>query len=600
MKDKFASQRNLKFLLHEVVGTEELLKLKQYQDHEREDLDMMLDTAMRISEDQLFGGFREMDQKVPEYVDGQVKVHPLAREFMGVCGEGGWIAATFPYDHGGLQIPITLDTACSFLFMASNLAAAAYPGLTKGAAHLILSYGTEELKETYVPKMIAGEWQGTMALTEPGAGSSLSDLVTTAQPTDNGYYLISGQKIFISAGDHDGVDNVVHLMLARIKGAPPGVKGISLFVAPKLRPEGDKLVSNDLLTAGLFHKLGYRGCPIVQLSMGENNDCRGWLVGKPNFGLNYMFQMMNEARISVGLQATAVASGAYYSSLKYAKERSQGRQIEAKDPNQPPVLIIKHADVKRLLLFQRSVVEGALSLLLQASLYSDFAEYGQGDQKERSELLLDLLTPVVKSYPAEMGIVSTSAGLQVLGGYGYTDEFPSEQYFRDMRIHAIHEGTTGIQAMDLLGRKVIQKKGAGLKAFVEEVEAAMNSAADRPELAPSAARLKETLELLQSVTRAKLGLMKEGKVAVSLADACLYLELFGVVAVAWQWLKQGVAAAKALEAGVGESETNFYRGKLTTMRYFFHYELSKSKWLSARLLEDDGLTEAMPEEYFSD
>ena len=600
MEEKFVSERNLKFLLHEVLRAEDLTGLAQYQDHDAAGLDMMLDTALRMSGEVLFPALREMDQRPPVLEGGQVRVHPLAGQFMRASGEGGWIAATFPQEAGGLQIPIMVDTACQFVFMAANLAAAAFPGLTKGAAHLILTHASDELRETYLAQMIAGNWQGTMALTEPGAGSSLSDIVVTAEPTDQGHYLISGQKIFISAGDHDGAENVVHLMLARIKGAPAGVKGISLFVVPKLRPENGRLEPNDLSTAGLFHKLGYRGCPIVHLSMGEAGDCRGWLVGRPNQGLGYMFQMMNEARISVGLQAAAVGSAAYYASLKYARERPQGRPVDAKDPNQPPVPIIQHADVKRLLLFQRAVVEGSLSLLLQASRYADLAEHGQGDERQRAALLLGLLTPVVKSYPAEMGIASTSAGLQVLGGYGYTDEFPAEQYFRDMRIHAIHEGTTGIQAMDLLGRKAGAGGGQALEAFARELAGAIDQAAGLPDLAPYALRLEKALGLLGQASKAKLALAGQGRAALFLADATLYLELFGLVAVAWQWLLQGLAAARGLERGAGPSDSAFYRGKLATMRYFFHYELPKAQGLAARLGEVDGLTASLPEEYFND
>ncbi|MFH1034656.1 MAG: acyl-CoA dehydrogenase [Pseudomonadota bacterium] len=600
MEARFVSERNLKFLLHEVLGAGELARLPYYQEHDRQSQDMMLDTALRMSEEVLFPAFRAMDQQPPVLVDGQVKVHALAGEFMRQSAEGGWIGATFPYEDGGLQMPVMLETACQFVFMAANLAAAAYPGLTKGAAHLLLSYGSEQIKETYVPKMIGGLWQGTMALTEPGAGSSLSDIAVTAEPTEQGHYLISGQKIFISAGDHDGVENVVHLMLARIKGAPAGVKGISLFVVPKLRPGQSGLEANDLQTAGLFHKLGYRGCPIVHLSMGEAGDCRGWLLGKPNQGLSYMFQMMNEARISVGLQAAAVASGAYYASLKYAQERPQGRPVEAKDPLQPPVPIIQHADVKRLLLFQRGVVEGSLALLLQASRYADLAEHGQDHEKERAHLLLELLTPIAKSYPAEMGIAATSAGLQVLGGYGYTDEFSAEQYFRDMRIHAIHEGTTGIQAMDLLGRKVTMQGGKAFETFIQEVGQTLEAAGLSPELTPYAARLRQVLDALRDLTAAKLALARQGQMAVFLADATLYLELFGLVAIAWQWLKQGLVAQQGLAASQGPGEAAFYRGKLETLRYFFHYELPKSQGLAARLAEDDGLTARLTEDCFAD
>ena len=600
MSGKFVSQRNLKFLLYEVMQAETVTALPAYQDHDRQSLDLMLATAHRIGEQLLFPAFRAMDLTPPALEDGRVRVNPAVREFMRQCGEGGWVGATFSYDHGGMQLPALINTACIYIFAAANFSASAYLGLTTGAAHLILSYGDEHLKETYVPAMLEGRWQGTMALTEPQAGSSLSDVAVSAQPTDQGYYLISGQKIFISAGDHDGADNIVHLMLARIKGAPPGVKGISLFVVPKLRPEGEDLVPNDLQTAGLFHKLGYRGCPIVHLSMGEAGDCRGWLVGEPHRGLAYMFQMMNEARIGVGKQAAAVATGAYYASLAYARERPQGRPLGDKDPNRPPVPIITHPDVKRLLLFQRAVVEGSLSLILQAAKYVDLSRHGDGEEKERAGLLLELLTPVVKSYPSEMGILSVSAGLQILGGYGYTEEFPLEQYFRDMRIHPIHEGTTGIQGLDLLGRKVPMARGVAAEAFRREVSAVIATAAECPDLEPYGQRLTHALLELGRITQAKLDIAAKGEVELFLADATLYLEAFGLVAVGWQWLKQGLAARRGLDAGPSEADQAFYQGKLTAMRFFFHYELPKLQGLAARLMEDDGLTAQASEAVFFD
>ncbi|MBI5522182.1 MAG: acyl-CoA dehydrogenase [Desulfarculus sp.] len=600
MANKYLSERNLKFLLYEVGQVEELCGLPFFADHDRESFDMMLGTALRISGQLLYPAFRDLDQNPPELVEGQVRVRPVVRQLLEQAGEGGWLSATFPYDHGGMQLPVMVNTACLYAFASANFSASAFLGLTTGAAHLILSFGTPELRETYVPNMLSGRWQGTMALTEPGAGSSLSDVAVSAVPTGQGHYLISGQKIFISAGDHDAVENVVHLMLARIKGAPAGVKGISLFVVPKLRPEDGKLVPNDLNTAGLFHKLGYRGCPIVQLAMGEAGDCHGWLVGEPHKGLAYMFQMMNEARISVGKQATAVASGAYYASLQYAQERPQGRPIAAKDPTQPQVPIIEHADVKRMLLFQRAVVDGSLALLLQCAKYADLAGHGEGEAKDNASLLLDLLTPVAKTFPSEMGILSTSAGLQILGGYGYTDEFPSEQYFRDVRIHPIHEGTTGIQGLDLLGRKVGMQGGRAMKLLAGELARDISAAGQVAELAEYGQRLQAALERLLEVTQAKQELAAAGEVAVFLCDATLYLELFGLVAVAWQWLRQALVAAQALASGVGQSDEAFYMGKLATMRYFFHYELPKAQGLADRLGESDGLTARLDARLFSD
>ncbi|MBI5249351.1 MAG: acyl-CoA dehydrogenase, partial [Desulfomonile tiedjei] len=590
MSDTFVSLRNIRFLLYEVHDVVSLTRYSRFQDHDRETFDMVLDTAFRVGRELLHPKLQEMDRQAPEYVGGRVKVNPMVRAFMTECGEGGWISAAAPFDSGGQQLPRSIVAACMFTWAAANYSASVYPMLTAGAAHLIESFGSTELGEQFIPNMYAGKWQGTMALTEPQAGSSLADITTTAEPTDEGYFRIRGQKIFISAGDHDGVDNVVHLMLARIKGAPAGIKGISLFVVPRMRPNGNDLVFNDVNTAGVFHKLGYRGCPITHLSLGENDDCRGWLIGEQHKGLGYMFQMMNNARIEVGIGAAAIASAAYYASLAYAQERPQGRRITDKDPIQPQIPIIEHSDVKRMLLFQRAIVEGAVSLLLQCGRYSDLVEATEGEEQTRYSLLLDLLTPMAKSYPSEMGIISVSQGLQVLGGYGYCDEFPLEQFYRDIRIHPIHEGTTGIQGMDLLGRKVIIRDGAAFALFLQEVAETMRAASESDRLRSYAVRLEQAMHVLAHVTDHLVGLSRVGDRERFLADATLYLEMFGIVAIAWQWLRQGIAAQKALAGNLANEEAAFYQGKYQTMQFFFHYELPKIEGLSKRLLEADGFT----------
>jgi butyryl-CoA dehydrogenase len=563
---------------------------------------MILDTAMRMGKDLFKPLFEEMDRRAPEYVKGEVRVHPRVRDIMREAGSGGWIASTFPYDVGGQQLPfiigVFLPTA---IFGAANYSAAVYHGLTHGAAGLIVSYGTQEMKDTYLPKMIAGEWQGTMALTEPQAGSSLTDLTTTATPTDQGYYKIKGQKLFISAGDHDGADNIIHLALVRIKDAPPGIKGISLFIIPKKRFRADgALESNDVNCAGIYHKLGYRGAPITQLAFGENDDCRGWLVGEANKGLAYMFQMMNGARIDVGLAAACISSAAYYASLEYARERPQGRKLSSKDPLSPQVPIIEHADVRRMLLFQKAIVEGSLALLVQCGLYEDLEHVTEGEERENYNLLLELLTPVAKSYPAEMGILSCSQGLQILGGYGFCEEFPLEQLYRDVRIHPIHEGTTGIQGMDLLGRKMMMKKGKAAQLYLAQVRKAIREAQDDMELKPFADQLQSAVGQLEKVTAHLFGVAAKEGPEMFLADATLYLEYFGIIAIAWQWLRQAVCARKALQRNPGESDVNFYNGKMSACRYFFGYELPKIEGLATRLLSGDGLTVTMKNEYFED
>jgi len=601
MAEKFVSMRNLKFLLYEVFDVESITRYPRYEEHGREIFDMVLETGLKMSRDVLLPCLSEMDKNPPDLVDGEVKVHPAVRTLMKSCGEGGWIGAHASYERGGQQLPTTITSAFRFLFSAANYSASVFPFLTSGAAHLVESFGSEELFQTYVPRMFSGEWQGTMALTEPQAGSSLTDITTTAFSTDEGYYKLKGQKIFISCADHDGVDNVVNLLLARIQGAPPGVKGISLFVVPKKRIREDgTLEDNDIVTATVYHKLGYRGSPLTQLSLGEADDCRGWLVGEPHKGIRYMFQLMNEARIEVGMGAAAIASAAYYASLAYARERPQGRKITSKDPTQAQIPIIEHADVKRMLLFQRAVVEGALSLLFQCATYVDQVAVLEGDEKEKATLLLDILTPVAKTYPSEMGVLSVSAGLQCLGGYGFCDEFPLEQYYRDVRIHPIHEGTTTIQGMDLLGRKVVMKEGKALLLFLEEAEKTAAGAAEDPELVREARALREALEKLKEVTGHLTGMALEGKIELFLADASLYLEMFGIIAVAWQWLIQARKIRDVQEKGTAGVDANFYNGKLLTFRFFFGYELPKIEGLSRTLTQGQGLTVEMTDALFSD
>lgn len=599
MAEKFISERNLKFLLYEVFDVESLLKYPRYADHSKEVFDMVIDTAMKMGRELFKPVLTEMDRNQPRYENGEVKVHPQVRTVMREAGAGGWIGATFGYEYGGQQLPEMVGAMVpTAIFSAANYSACVYPGLTTGAAGLIVSFCDKATQDLYLPKMMAGEWQGTMALTEPQAGSSLADITLTAEPTEHGYYKIKGQKIFISAGDHDGADNVVHLTLGRIKGAPAGIRGISLFIIPKKRIEPDgSLKFNDVNCAGIYHKMGYRGAPITQLAFGENDDCRGWLVGEPNKGLGYMFQMMNGARIDVGVGATGISSAAYYASLEYAKERPQGRRLSSKDPLSPQVPIIEHPDIRRMLLFQKAIVEGSLSLLMQCSKYHDLEKVSEGEQKEDYNLLLELLTPVAKTYPSEMGILSCSAGLQILGGYGYCDEFPLEQFYRDVRIHPIHEGTTGIQGLDLLGRKVIMKNGKAYKFYLSEVKKTIAEAQADAELHPYAKMLEEVVGKLDQVTGFLVGIAMQGNPERFLADATLYLELFGIVSVAWQWLLQAMVANRKLKTGCSPEDEVFYRGKILACRYFYAYEVPKTQGLIARLMNNDGLTVEMKPEW---
>lgn len=596
MQGKFYSKENLRFLLHEVFPVAELCKRDYFREHTPESFDMMLDAADALSASHLRPILREMDSNPPYVENGRIKVHRDMRKLMKQFGEDGWISMSAPHEFGGQQVPFTVLQAAAFIMAAANYSTMAYPFLTTGAAHLIESFGSKDLQQAFIPKMFSGAWQGTMALTEPQAGSSLTDVVTTAKPTNNGYYLIKGQKIFISCGDHDGCDNIIHLMLARIEGAPAGTKGISLFIVPRLRMEDNGLVFNDVNTAGLFHKMGYHGAPIAHLMMGEKNDCRAYLVGEPHKGLSYMFQMMNEARIGVGMQATAIATAAYYNSLEYANERLQGRKITDKDPGKPQIPIIRHADVKRLLLFQKAIVEGSLALGLQASVYYDNWQTAEGEEKENNFLKLELLTPIMKSYPAEMSILTTSAALQCFGGYGYTKDFMAELFFRETRIHTLHEGVTAIHGMDLLGRKVMMQNGKATLLLMQEVLGDVANAKKCALLNVYATGLEKELERLQEVTMHLFGKAQSEGAEVFLADATLYIELFGIMVLGWQWLKQGVKVEELQKSSSKNYSPEFLQSKIHALQYFFEYEVPKTAGLLKRLKSDNHLTVKAREE----
>lgn len=590
MATQYISTRNLQFNLHEVLNAPSLNQYAYYADYDVESFNMIIDAAKQLSDTYLFPFYREMDKNKAYYKDGEVHVHPSLRPALKALAEGGWIAALDSYENGGQQMPHVLMSAGLLCFYSANGNAASPAFLTQGAANLIRAFANAELNENYVPQLYAGDWQGTMALTEPQAGSSLTDITSSAEPIgDTGAYKIKGQKVYISGGDHNAVDNVVHLLLAKIKGAPAGTKGISLFVVPKYRMEAGELVSNDVTTAGIFGKMGQKGYVAAHIMLGEKDDCIGYLVGQPHHGLPYMFQMMNEARIGTGIMATGAASAAYYASLQYANERSQGRHPSNKDPLAPPVLIIEHADVRRMLLQQKAIVEGSVALLLQCSYYADLAKVAEGETAENAHLLLELLTPIAKSYPAEMGTYSTSVGMQVLGGAGYTDDFPLEQYYRDIRVNAIYEGTTTIHGMDLLGRKIMLQNGKAALLYSNEIQKTILEAQNAPTLQPLAKKLVNAAAQLQEVTAHLLQLATQEKAEVFLADATLYLELFGTVTIAWQWLKQAVAADKALPNAAGD-DLLFYKSKLQTCKYFYEYELPKTMGLRARLLSTERVT----------
>lgn len=585
---------HIKFILHEVLNVKQLCAFERFKDYDTDSFDMLLNSAKDYSDKHLFPLFRELDQQAAHYKDGEIIVHPLIGKFMKDAGTMGFIGTTFDYEHGGMQLPFSVANALAHIYETANNHVTGYTGLTGGSANLIITFGKQELIDQYVAKMMAGEWGGTMCLTEPQAGSSLSDITTSATPTDEGYYEIKGQKIFISGGDHTYCENFVHLVLARIEGAPAGTKGISLFVVPKKRitSNGD-LENNDVITAGDFQKMGQKGYCTTHLVFGENDNCRGWLVGEAHHGLRYMFQMMNGARIDVGLSAASVATAAYYASLEYAQERPQGRRIKAggkKDITSEQTLIINHPDVRRMLLLQKAIAEASVSLLLEVSFYEDMYRHGHTETREDYHLLIELLTPVAKTYPAEMGINSVSNGIQVLGGYGYCNDYLLEQYFRDMRIMALYEGTTGIQSLDLLGRKVIMKDGKALKLLLSEFMKTCERAKEYDELAEYSEKLADASRKLHDVTMHLLKYAGKGENERFISDATIYMDLASTVIIGWQWLKMATVASGFIESGGAIAKESFYRSKIHTMKFFYKYEMPKVNACKETLMQSESLT----------
>ncbi|MBS2035953.1 acyl-CoA dehydrogenase [bacterium] len=585
MVSTYMNMDTLNWMLFEVFRLGELLSASRFQDHDESTLRLILDSVKKFADAELYPVFRAMDADPARMIDGKVIVHPAVATMLARASELGLVGSTLDYDDGGMQLPVTIYQALNFIADAANNNMTGYTGLTSGAVGLLCSFGSQELKDIYLAKMLANEWGGTMALTEPQAGSSLSDVVTEAIPREDGSYSIRGQKIWISGGDHQFAENFIHFTLVRVPGGGPGTKGISLMLIPKFRPENGQLVPNDVTTVGDFQKMGQRGYTTTHLVFGEKDDCRGWLVGTLHRGLEHMFYMMNGARIHVGRGGAAIATAAYYASRQFALERPQGRRLQAggaKDTSEGQTLIINHPDVRRMLLLQKAIAEGSLALILQASIYADREKTSEGEEAARYHDLLELLTPMVKTYPAEAGRRAVDQGLQVLGGAGFCDEYVLQQYYRDVRIMAIYEGTTGIQSLDLLGRKVFMNKGASLKFLLKEIQATLQAAAGVEVVADCARQLGEQLALNEKVLGYLMPMAAQGEFEKMLSDATLYMEFFSNIVVAWQWLKLGLAASQGSSA--------FHQAKLHTMKFFYQYELSKNEGLAQTIMNPQRLT----------
>ncbi|MFN8696397.1 MAG: acyl-CoA dehydrogenase [Burkholderiales bacterium] len=584
---KLLSRRDLSFLLYDWLQVERLITRPRYAQHDRTTFDAVLETAEKIATDLFAPHNRMSDLNEPHFDGTRVTLIPDVKRALDAFNAAGLVAAGQDEAHGGMQLPAVIDKALMAYFMSANCATAAYPFLTIGNANLLLAHGSEDQILKFVRPMLEGRFFGTMCLSEPQAGSSLSDITTRAEPQADGTYRLYGTKMWISAGEHELSENIIHLVLARTPNAPLGVKGISLFIVPKflVNTDGSLGERNDVVLAGLNHKMGYRGTTNCLLSFGEgvhqpdgHGGAVGYLIGEQHRGLGYMFHMMNEARIGVGLGATMLGYTGYLHALDYALQRPQGRHPQNKDPASPQIPIIEHADVRRMLLAQKSYVEGALALNLYCAMLVDEERTAPTPElRQDATDLLDILTPIAKGWPSQWCLEANSLAIQVLGGYGYTRDFPVEQFYRDNRLNAIHEGTHGIQALDLLGRKVVLNDSRAYLLLVDRIRASVQAArqTDQADLHEYASLLEGMLARLSATTKA---LWSAGNLNVTLANASTYLEAFGHVVIAWIWLSQATVIADQ-QHGTSSAEAkaapDFASGKLYACRFFFRVELPK-------------------------
>jgi alkylation response protein AidB-like acyl-CoA dehydrogenase len=591
---------DLEFNLYDVLDTEALIARPRYAELSREIFDATIDTARRIGEDVLAPHYSKGDAHEPSFDGTRVTLIPETQAAWDSIAQAGFLNAHWDESEGGSQLPDTVLKVATTWFNAANVASAGYSWLTVGAANLLRSFGSETLKAKFLTAMGDGRFAGTMALTEPGQGSALGDITTRAVPQADGSYRLFGSKMFISGGDQSLTRNIIHMVLARTQGAPAGVKGISLFLVPKVLVNDDGTLGarNDVALAGLLHKMGWRNTTSTILSFGEKDGAVGYLLGESGKGLAHMFQMMNEARINVGLCAAALAYRAYLLTLDYARERPQGRLPSCKDALSPQVKLIDHADVRRMLLAQKAYAEGSLALCLYASsLYEDQHTHPDATAREQAALLLDILTPIVKSWPSRYGLKANELAIQVLGGSGYIREHLQEQLYRDQRLNPIHEGAEAIHALDLLGRKVVMQNGAAYKLFRQRVAATQSAAAAIPTLAPLAQLLDAPLMRLDVIT-VQIAQLLTSNPDLALANANLYLDAFGRITLSWIWLTQALVAQRALDAKRRPTSTDFYTGKIHTAQYYLRWELPQTSAQFDLLGALDDTTLAMQDGWF--
>ena len=599
MQSMLVSRRDLDFLLYDWLRIDELTKRQHFAEHSRDTFDAVLELCEQLATRYFANHNKKSDVHEPTFDGQRVTVIPEVKEALDAVAQADLIAMTMDSRVGGAQLPATVAQAAFAWFAAANISTSGYLMLSMANANLLSTFGTAEQIDTFVKPMLSGRFSGTMALSETQAGSSLADITTRAEPQPDGSYRLFGSKMWISGAEHEMTENIVNLVLAKIPGGPPGTKGISLFIVPKYLVNDDDSIGerNDVALAGLNHKMGQRGITNTVLNFGDGTftpggqpGAVGYLVGEPHRGITYMFTMMNEARLGVGMGAVALGYTGYLKSVEYARQRPQGRPILSKDIATPQIPIIEHADVKRMLLAQKAYVEGGLALLLYCARLVDQQHSAETEpERDTATMLLDILTPVAKSWPSQWCLEANSLAIQVHGGYGYSREYDVEQHYRDNRLNPIHEGTHGIQSLDLLGRKVPYRNGANLAALGDVVGGTVATArALGGETADMATRLDISWQRLVTVTAA---MFSSGDIEAALANSVVYLEAFGHIVVAWMWLEQMLAA----EGRTGD----FFDGKRQAARFFFRYELPRTAPQLTLLESLDRTTLDMQDAWFS-
>ncbi len=605
--DFVADSRDFRFLLFEQLKIQDLCRWKAFSDFSREDFEMILDEGLKFARDIMAPTNRESDRIGCRLENGAVITPDCQKSAYAGLSEGGWLSMAGGRDYGGQGLPLTLETSICELFTGASVAFNLCPVLSVGAAHLLENSASQAIKDAVLPKLYSGLWAGTMVMTEAVAGSDVGSSRARAVKVDGAdYYSIEGSKIFISSGDHDLTENIIHLVLARTPGAPEGTRGLSLFMVPKIRfdAQGNLTGANDVHPVALEHKMGIKGSPTVQLSFGGSGDCRGWLIGQEMEGMRLMFQMMNEARVHIGIQGAALANAAYQNALAYARERVQGKAVS--NPKGPNACIIEHPDVRRMLLTMKSFGEGMRSLLHTTAYCNDMAHSADSEEeRRRGQGFVELLTPICKAYCTDNGFLMTSLGIQVFGGYGYTCDYPVEQYTRDARIGAIYEGTNGIQALDLVGRKLNLDNGRVFADYLQVLKEIGENAAAFPRLADMAVRFETARLKLADMAQFIYRRQRESRNYDVHARATQFLEVMGDVAVSGELLKQAVIAhaalakrlesagvntgdAEALRAHLSDSaESAYYHNKIVSARFFIHQVLPRVGAVCEAMLDEE-------------